>query len=278
MAPVQLLVNHVRHSGKYYLYIIVGILLFIWGWETPPGILGKADAVGYAFCHRIDLRSFHIGLRQLPLCARCTGQYVGAMLGLLFQAIVARKRAGFPPRWIWIILGLLGLVYAVDGLNSYLFLPPVLSAFPGLPHLYVPSNALRLLTGSGVGLVLSVLLYPALVGTVYSSPDPRPAMGGFKPLVSLLGIILLVDALILTGSPLILYPAALISSLGVVILLTFAYTIGILRIFKRENSAARFSQVSVPLAAAFLLTMSQVAILDLLRFAFTGTWGGFIFG
>ncbi len=278
MAPFQVMLVHVRRSGKYYLYIIVGILLFIWGLETPPGIFGKADAVGYAFCHRIDLRSFHIGLRQLPLCARCTGQYMGAMVGLLFQAIVARKRAGFPPRWIWIVLGLLGLVYAVDGLNSYLYLPPVLSAFPGLPHLYLPSNALRLLTGSGVGLVLAVLLYPALVGTVYASPDSRPAVWGFKPFLSLLGIILVVDALILTGSPLILVPAAFISTGGVIILLSFAYTIGILRIFKRENRATRFSQVSVPLAAAFLLTISQVAILDLLRFAFTGTWGGFIFG
>ena len=51
---------------------------------APPGLLGKADALGYAVCHRIDARSFHIGTRQLPLCARCSGMYLGALLGLVF--------------------------------------------------------------------------------------------------------------------------------------------------------------------------------------------------
>jgi hypothetical protein len=55
------------------LLIIAFIAVLLAGlWATPPGLLGKADAIGYAVCHRIDLRSFHLGDRQLPLCARCT--------------------------------------------------------------------------------------------------------------------------------------------------------------------------------------------------------------
>jgi uncharacterized membrane protein len=262
MALPTSIVIHLKRSGKYYLYIVAGLLLFIWGLETPPGILGKADAVGYAFCHRIDFRSFHIGLRQLPLCARCTGQYVGAMIGLLFQAVVSPRRSGFPPKRVLVILGVLGLAYAIDGLNSYLYLPPILSAFPGLPHLYVPSNTLRLLTGSGIGLAIAVILYPAFVGSIFSEPDSHPAMWGTRPLLVLLGI---------------LYPTALISALGVIILLTFAYTIVILRIFKRVNTYTRFSQISVPLVAGFVVTIAQIALFDLVRFTLTGTWAGFTF-
>ena len=36
----------------------------VWFAITPPGLIGKADSIGYANCHRIDERSFHIGNRQ----------------------------------------------------------------------------------------------------------------------------------------------------------------------------------------------------------------------
>jgi uncharacterized membrane protein len=254
------------------------LLVIVWGIETPPGIMGKADAVGYAVCHRIDVRSFHFGLRQLPLCARCTGQYIGAVVGLLFQAIYSRRRSGFPPKSVLIILAFLGLAYAVDGLNSYLSLPPLLEAFPNLPRLYVPSNLLRLLTGSGLGLVLAVILYPALIGTIYARLDNRPAISGIKLMFSLIGLCLFFDILILTGSPIILYPAALISAFGVILLLSFAYTIVILRIFKKENTYEGFSQIILPLFTGFMLTMAQIAIFDLIRYIMTGTWSGFVFG
>src|SRR5687767_1837892 len=59
------------------------IALVMWVSFTPGGILGKADAVGYAVCHRITLRSFSYteGGRQLPMCARCTGTFIGVLIG-----------------------------------------------------------------------------------------------------------------------------------------------------------------------------------------------------
>ncbi len=278
MAEVRPVLNQIKQSGKYSLYIIAAVLLVVWGLETPPGILGKADAIGYAVCHRIDLRSFHIGVRQMPLCARCTGQYVGAMLGLLFQAMNARSRSGFPSRRVLGLLVIFGLVYAVDGLNSFLSLPPFLQAFPWLPHLYEPSNTLRLLTGTGVGLGIAIILYPAFIGSIYITPDNRPAITGVGRLLGFIATGLLADGLILTGSTYILYPAALISAVGVIVLLTLAYTIAILRIFKKENTYSRLWHISLPLAAGFIVAMSQIAVLDFFRFIVTGTWSGFVIG
>src|SRR5438128_205180 len=58
------------------------IALLLWISFTPAGILGKADAIGYAVCHRIEARSFLFpDGRQLPMCARCTGTFIGVLVG-----------------------------------------------------------------------------------------------------------------------------------------------------------------------------------------------------
>ena len=67
-----------------FLIIAFLIIFTIWLIDTPPGLLGKADAVGYAVCHRITLRTYFIGDRPMPLCARCTGMHLGTFFGLLF--------------------------------------------------------------------------------------------------------------------------------------------------------------------------------------------------
>src|SRR5512136_454127 len=110
------MVNHLKYRSKIALLIGAGLILLIWWVETPPGILGKADAVGYAVCHRIDLRSFHIHGRQMPLCARCTGMYLGAMLGLVYQSVTARRRTGLPSWKVMIPLGLLVAAFGIDGI------------------------------------------------------------------------------------------------------------------------------------------------------------------
>ena len=65
-----------RPYARRTAWLVLGLGLLIggaWLLGTPPGILGKADAIGYAICHRILTRSFHVHDRALPLCARCTG-------------------------------------------------------------------------------------------------------------------------------------------------------------------------------------------------------------
>ncbi len=278
MAYVKSFLIHLKVSGKYSIFIVAGLIVFIWLIETPEGILGKADAIGYAVCHRIDVRSFHIGVRQLPLCARCTGQYMGAVIGILFQVLCARCRSGFPPKRVIALLSLFFLAYAVDGLNSYLYLPPFLKVFPGMPHLYEPSNVLRLFTGTGMGLIIALVLYPAFIGSIYFNPDTQPAIADIKSILIISGSAILIDFLILTGSKYILYTAALISTGGVILLLTMAYTIIVLRLFHKENQFTRVSQISLPLMFGFTIAIVQIALFDLIRFIITGTWSGLVFG
>lgn len=265
--------------ARYLVILAALVVITIWLINTPPGLLGKADGIGYAVCHRIPERSFHIGDRQLPLCARCSGMYLGAMIGLAYQAIVGRRRQNFPLWRVAIPLILFVVAFAVDGANSYLYL--VKSVMPDvvakIPNLYIPSNLLRILTGSGMGLGLAAILYPAFNQTVWVTAEEKPVLD-LKGLLITVGLTVGVDLLVLTESPVVLYPAAFISAAGVLVLLTMVYSIVWIMLVKQDNSFTRFRQLWLPLVAGLTIALIQILLIDLFRLGLTGTWGAIPIG
>jgi uncharacterized membrane protein len=254
------------------VFLAAGLLFVGWLLNTPPGLFGKLDALGYAVCHRIDTRSFHIDGRQLPLCVRCSGMFLGAIVGLVFQALLSRRRAGTPPWYIVVAFGLLAAAFAIDGINSYLHL------FSNAPSLYEPHNRLRLVTGTGMGFVIAAALYPAFNQTAWANWDNRPAIPGWASFFGLLGIGGLLDLVILTENPLILYPLALISSAGVLVLLVIIYSMIWIMLFRLDNRYENIWQLSFPLAGGSVLALMQIILFNLVRYYLTGTWNGFPIG
>jgi uncharacterized membrane protein len=265
--------------ASYARYLIIPaalIVITIWLFNTPPGLLGKANGIGYAVCHRISERSFHIGDRQLPLCARCSGMYLGAIAGLVFQFIVGRKRQNFPPWSVGVPLILFLIAFAVDGANSYIYLVKTVvpGALASVPNLYVPNNVLRIFTGSGMGLGLAAILYPAFNQTAWVQAEEKSALN-WKGLLILIAITAGIDLLTLTESPIVLYPAAFISAGGVIVLLTMVYTIVWMMLTGQENKIARLPQMWLPLLAGMTIAFLQILAVNLLRLWLTGTWGAF---
>lgn len=258
--------------AKISALIFVGFILLTWMLFTPEGALGKADAVGYAVCHRIDLRSFHLGDRQLPLCVRCSGMFIGALLGIIYQAVTAPRRGGFPPPRVWVVLGIYFGAFALDGVNSYLHL------FPGFEGVYEPQHSLRLLTGTGMGLTLAAVLYPAFNQTVWQAWDRKPAITGLRSLALLTGLALALDALIWTQSPAALYPLALLSAAGVIVMLAMVYTMVAVMALRMDNRSQALEQLTLPITIGVGLAFLQIGGLDLIRYLLTGTWDGFHFG
>ena len=250
------------------------VLLFI-GWllNTPGGVLGKADAVGYALCHRIDERSYHLGGRALPLCVRCTGMYLGAMLGLAYQALLGRRRGQMPSRWVWGVLGVLVLAFGLDGVNSYAHLIPGLLPF----EVYEPQNWLRLLTGTGMGLAIAVALFPSFNQTVWADWEDRPVLEGWRAWGGLFGLAVLFDLLVLTESPIILFPLAIASAATALLVLTMVYAMVWLILLRRENCFTHLSRLLPYLVGGFALALAQIIVLDAARYWLTGTWAGFSF-
>ncbi len=257
----------VRIIALFFL-ILTGLLLGGWIYFTPAGLMGKADAIGYAVCHRISHRSFFLDERQLPLCARCTGMYLGAFITLLFQ-LRHPKFGAMPSRKSLIVLGFLAVLFGVDGLNSYLHL------IPNAPSLYEPQNWSRLATGSGMGVALAVILYPIFNQSVWQDWTGQKALSGAKQYVLLFATIALVNLAVLSENPILLYPLALISALTILAILTMVYTIVWLMIAKRENSYLTLGGLRLPLVAGLATTLLQIVLMDGIRYLWSGTWQGF---
>ena len=81
------------------------LFLALWLGGREGSALGVADHVGYAVCHQITVRSYVFGDLVMPLCARCSGQYLGVLIGFFLAWRWGRIRAmGFPPRWLIAVL------------------------------------------------------------------------------------------------------------------------------------------------------------------------------
>ena len=266
-----------RASPVRWLVPVAAVLgLAAWLYVAPPGLLGKLDAIGYAVCHRIDSHSLHIGALQMPLCARCTGEFNAAAIGLLFQGVVSPKKSQFPKRGILVVLALLFAAFALDGSNSYLALMKSVSplAFAGIPNLYATSNVTRVFTGSGMGLAMAAILFPMYNQSVWRAPRQEPALD-WRRTGALVGILLALDLAMLTERPFILYPVAVLSSLGVLALLCLVFSVVWIMIMRLDNAFDHLQQLWLPALAG--LTMAFVLILgiDLFRLSLTHTWGGF---
>jgi len=247
-----------------------------WFIIAPEGALGKLDAIGYAVCHRIDVRSFQIDDRQLPLCARCTGEFYAAGLTLLFQAIVSGKRSKLPSRGVMAVLFGFFVAFGLDGTNSYIYLlkQTAQGGLAQLPNLYVPNNVLRLFTGSGMGIALAAMLYPVINQSLWRTLDDRPALE-WKQLGILVAGIIGINLLILTDSPIVLYPIAYISALGTLSLLVIVFGLLWTIIMKQDNTFEHPRQLWLAFASGLTLALLLILSIDLVRLQFTGTWNGF---
>jgi uncharacterized membrane protein len=255
--------------GRFLPFVTI-LLLGAWLSVTPAGLLGKADAIGYSVCHRIATHSFFLADRQFPLCARCSGMYLGALIGLGYSFVKGRM-SSFPPLRIQLTFAIFLLGFAVDGINSYLNL------FRDVPALYPSQNWLRLVTGTLLGVGAGVFLAAAFQQIVWKEVEERPALRSF----SQLGVLILigggVNLALLSNNPLIQYPLAVLSAFTVPLILTLVYTVLWVLIFKRDNLFTAWRTMWLPLTAGFTTALVQVFAIDLIRLALTGTWQGFTF-
>jgi len=265
----KLLVSLKRY--KWIVPILTLVVLIVWLLETPAGLLGKADAIGYAVCHQIPARMYHLDDRPLPLCVRCSGMYLGAMAGLIYQFLRKPRHGGMLTWKSGIPFLILAAAWALDGFNSFIHL------IPGVTGIYEPSNNLRLITGLGMGTAMAAIVAPIFHQTIWSQYSPQEAFTNLRAYLELLAVIILTGLLAWTENPLILYPFALISAAGVMVVLTMVYTMVWVMVFRQENSFHTLQNLVVPLSAGFLTALLQIALIDYLRYQLTGTWGGFTF-
>ncbi|MCX7670702.1 MAG: DUF2085 domain-containing protein [Anaerolineae bacterium] len=236
-------------------------LIFLAMLALPPAHpLDKADRYAYAVCHRLPEHSYFVAGRQLPLCARCSGTFLGTLAGLGVLLARGRGRAGrFPaPRFLPICAAFIA-AWAVDGLNSYL------AFFMDAAPLYEPHNLLRLITGTLEGLVIAVFLLPLFNMSVWAAARETPSLEEWRDLLWLLAAGAAVVGLVASGWPPLLYPLALLSGVGVVLLVGLVSGVFVLLILRREGQATAWHQVARPLAAGLILGVAGLHAIGLAR-------------
>ena len=256
-----------RRDGILALLALVGIVALLLA--PPHGLLDKADHAAYAVCHRIPERTFVFAGRQLPLCARCTGTYLGALAGWIVLWLRGRGQAGHLPAARHLILfGIFVLAWAVDGLNSYLtFFSPV------LPHLYEPHNILRLMTGTLEGLAIAAFLLPLLNISLRANPRPIPSVGSWQDLAWMAVGGAAVIGLVSGGWAPLLYPFALISGATIVVLIGAVNTMIAAILLRWEGRARRTREIALPLLVGVFLAVGEITLIGIARSALTARYG-----
>jgi uncharacterized membrane protein len=250
--------------------LLAALLVLLTGWllETPSGFNGKLAAVGFAVCHQIASHTLEIGGKLLPLCARCTGMYIGTLMALAFLAN-GKKHSLRPSLPKIILLAVLFLVFVVDGTNS------MLSTFFHVAPLYPPSNLVRLGTGLAMGMILANILLPLWNQTLWIESDPKPVLASWKQVALLLLAETAVGVLIWLDVPILYYPVAILSISGIFVILGMVYSLLWSIILNKENTLEKFGDGWTFYLMGVISALVQVGLMDLIRVSLVGSWSGF---
>ena len=127
---------------------------------------------GHGLCHQLPERSFSVLGVQYPVCARCTGIYVGFLFALATLLWVYRRRhpTGRPATAAYVV-GLISVAaMAWDGVSSY-------------ASLRETSNLLRLVTGVGFGGSLALVTYAMLADVLLKNREGGPLLADRRALI-----------------------------------------------------------------------------------------------
>lgn len=254
--------------ARWLLALALLIVMAGVAWGLKNGPLGLAHSVGYAVCHQITVRTYVFGDLVMPLCARCSGQYLGALAGFLMAWRWGKLRASqLPSRGITLLLVLFLAIWAFDGFNSYFFL------VTQHPLFYTPHNILRLITGMLQGIAISMLFLPFFNLVFWQHPGPAPVLEGLWDLGQLLALgALLVVAVNSQWTPLF-YPLALLSALGAFLLLSLVGMLMVVMLLRAENTASSPRDFLIFFIPGMAIATLLIVGIDAFRAWAEGHWG-----
>ena len=235
---------------------IVGLFIA----ATPPGLWEKARLIGYALCHQLPQRSFFFDGYQSPLCARCTGMYLGFLIGLVFLIVRRRTHSARMPTAsiIAVLIGFITIM-GIDGINS------TISVIPGAPQLYHTTNIHRIVTGTLFGIAMCVLFFPVFSTAIWRLLSGDRSVKHWRELIVLVLAGFAIDAMVLTQADWLFYPITIVSIVGPLLLLSFMGAIIVLTMRNLANSVERWRQLSIPMFSGVALGLVLITMMDFFR-------------
>jgi len=237
----------------------IAIAIFV---IAPGDVASKTHLALHGLCAQRPSHSLQIGTSTLPMDARMTGIYVGAMATVIWLIAARRLRsARVPSLPVLTVLAVFVLALTVDGFNGLLvdlrFRAP-----------YEPSNLLRLATGVLAGTSLGVALGHLFANSIWARGDRgRAVVARPVELVLPIGASVAIAALALLDLPLLYAPFAvglLIAALSVF----WVLAIIVLALVTNRGWSCRTWGDLAPLAlSSFVAASAIISALALVRFA-----------
>ena len=250
-----------------YLTAVAVVTAVSMGVLNPGTARDLASVVGFGVCHQLPAHSFAFGGQPFPLCARCTGSFLGFVLGVVSLVALDRGRwSGLPTRRLWAPLGAAVALMALDGMNSYLDL-----VTRGAYHLYAPNNWFRFATGHVYGTVLALGVVPVFNSALWALDDPRPVLRSGWGLLGILGLAGGSAAGIALGGNWVEGPLAVAGALGAVGVFAIVNAVAFLMVTGRSQRAKRWRDAATALLVGVALTAMEIGALSALR-ASLGPW------
>ena len=188
--------------------------------------------------------------------------FTATLLGVLSFIMFQPKRVSQSPQRPYLyVLAAFAAAWAFDGLNSYLLLAR------GEPFLYQPQNWLRLTTGALMGVALSAFVVPLFNSAVWRPElvDNSPSVTSWRDVARLACVAALVIAVVLWRPDFLYGPIAVVSTLGVLLLLMVVNALLVLLLMRKEARIERWSQLALPLVAGAFFTATEIMAIVLLR-------------
>ena len=196
-------------------------------------------SLGSGLCHQLPERSFIFGGIQLPLCARCTGIYVGFFFAFIALVVMYWRapRRGMLSKFYYVSLVILGLPLVFDGLSSYLGYRPT-------------TNVIRLFSGAAFGSLLAVPIFCIICDALLKHASSQKILGDWPTRIAWYAITPLTYVFIMALGP--LFPFGMSLFLGVCIVVVFSLTalalIALIPHFERSVDSVRSAVMPVLLS------------------------------
>lgn len=229
-----------------------------WLHLTPGGCYEKGMAIGSSVCHQISSHSYVLEDVQFPICARCTGLYMGCFIALIYY-MTQGKKSGLPSRIFLLLLLIFATAWGVDGLNSFI------SEYIERPFLWTTTNTTRLITGFGMGLVLSTALMTLFNLTIWKEPQKKPLLysvtqlGGY--FLTAIGLAFLLHS----GNLAIFKTLSSLTVITIIVVISMLYSIFWVIVTRKDSTFENLYALILYLTAGFASAMLQITLMTNLR-------------
>ena len=128
------------------------------------------------------------------------------------------------------------------------------------PFLYQTTNTTRLITGYGMGLVMSTALVTLFNNTVWNVANELPLLKNVWQIVGYAGLCVIISGLVLLNQKTPLLVGAYLTVIMVMVIISMLYTIFWIILLKRENTFQRARELTLMFLLGFCTALLQVLL------------------